>query len=389
MRVLMTDLFLPESTYTLELVKELCRYVDLTVFCKKSVTVLQQDMQMKEKEGKTERHKIEWKKKFYSGGKGKVQAILEYGKGLYDLEREIRKGKYDVVHVHTFKDARYEIPLYCRTKKYCRHLIHTVHNLLPHEAEESDRKLYSEFYDTCDLLIVHNEYCKKLLMEDFKIEEKKIRVIPHGSYTVPKKEEMEKEAEKAVKSGQKKPDRKTFLQFGIIRKYKGVDILLEAVSMIPESERQSMHFMIAGVQFPKLDSTDYRAMIKKYHLEDCVELRTSHVPDEEVSSLFAQADFCLFPYRDIYGSGALLMAYSYEKPVLASAIPAFIEETDGGKTGILFESENPEALKDAILKMQKWSAEEYQLCQSRISQLVHEKYNWASSAEKLWEAYQE
>ncbi len=64
--------------------------------------------------------------------------------------KEIKKGSYDVVHVQSFKDAKYEIPLYCKNKKYIPRLVHTVHNLLPHEASAGDRELYSRFYNCCD-----------------------------------------------------------------------------------------------------------------------------------------------------------------------------------------------------------------------------------------------
>ena len=333
MKVLMIEHFSPENSYTWELSRELSQYVDLTVFCKKSVNVSLYSQDLK--------NKIRWKNRLYPGGKRKIQAVWEYGRGLWELQKEIRNGKYDVIHVQSFKNARYEMPVYYRAKKYCRVLVHTVHNLLPHEARETDKRLYSEFYHICDLLIVHNEYCKKLLMENFKIEEKKIRVIPHGVYTLPE----EKIKKRVLKKETGNPHKITFLQFGIIRKYKGVDILLKSISMIPLNERKNMQFIIVGAQFPKFDNTDYGAMIKKYGIQDCVKLEISHVPDEEMNRLFTQADFCLFPYRDIYGSGALLMAYTYRKPVIASDIPAFREETDNGKTGCLFEGENPEKLK--------------------------------------------
>lgn len=117
--------------------------------------------------------------------------------------------------------------------------------------------------------------------------------------------------------------------------------------------------IIAGAQHPKLDPTDYGAMIRDLGLEDTVDLLKKHIPDEELDALYRQADICLFPYRDIYGSGALLMAYSYGKPVITSDIPAFREETQNGKTGILTDGEDPEKLKEAILQAADWSREEY------------------------------
>lgn len=67
--------------------------------------------------------------------------------------------------------------------------MHTVHNLLPHEASAGDRELYSRFYNCCDLLVVHNEYCRQLLMKEYQIPEEKICITPHGSYTQIRKEE--------------------------------------------------------------------------------------------------------------------------------------------------------------------------------------------------------
>ena len=102
--------------------------------------------------------------------------------------KEIKKGSYDVVHVQSFKDAKYEIPCTVKIKIHSR-LVHTVHNLLPHEASAGDRELYSRFYNCCDLLVVHNEYCRQLLMKEYQIPEEKICITPHGSYTQIRKEE--------------------------------------------------------------------------------------------------------------------------------------------------------------------------------------------------------
>ena len=106
-----------------------------------------------------------------------------------------------------------------------------------------------------------------------------------------------------------------------------------------------------------------------------------------MDALYRQAAICLFPYRDIYGSGALLMAYSYGKPVITSDIPAFREETQNGKTGILTAGGDPEKLKEAILKAADWSRKEYLDDQKEIEKLTEEKDSWKISAKILREAY--
>ena len=216
-------------------------------------------------------------------------------------------------------------------------------------------------------------------MKEYQIPEEKICITPHGSYTQIRKEEN---------TDFGLTDRKIrFLQFGILRPYKGVDILLKALAQIPAEKREKIQVIIAGAQHPKLDPTDYGAMIRDLGLEDTVDLLKKHIPDEELDALYRQADICLFPYRDIYGSGALLMAYSYGKPVITSDIPAFREETQNGKTGILTDGEDPEKLKEAILQAADWSREVYLDYQKEIEKLTEEKFSWKNSAKVLWEAY--
>lgn len=364
MKVLMIEQFLPGSIYTLELGKELKNHCDLTIFCKKNVSGMEEG--------------IEWIPKFYPGGKNKVVAVLEYGSSLLNIAKTIRKGNFDIVHVQTFKNAKFEMELYYRLKKYFKKFVYTVHNVLPHEVNPEEWKLYKKFYEFCDELIVHNYSSQKCLMENFSVPENKISVIAHGTYQTYMSSRKMKDDSSMIH----------FLQFGVIRKYKGIDILLEAIALIPTEKRKNLRFTIVGKHYPKLDDTDYKDRIKKLGIEDCVNFLPEHVSDDKVPEFFNNADFSLFPYRHIYGSGALLMAYTYEKPVIVSDIPTFREETDNGRTGFLFESENPQALADAILDAANCSSKQIKEYQAAINELVSEKYNWKKSAAKLAEVYQ-
>lgn len=231
-------------------------------------------------------------------------------------------------------------------------------------------KLFKKFYDLCDELIVHNKVSRDCLIKTFHIPEEKISIIAHGAYqTYMTDTETERNSEI-----------KEFLQFGFIRKYKGIDILLDAVALLEPDIRKRIHITIAGKQYPKLDGTDYQAMIKERKLEETVSFIKRHISDEELPAMFGRADFLLFPYRHIYGSGALLMAYTYKKPVIVSNIPAFVEETDEGRTGLIFESENPRALADAIRRAAALGEDERKQYQAAICELAAEKYNWEKSA---------
>lgn len=79
MKVLMVDQFLPNSVYVVELCRELRKYAKITIFCKKNAG--------------TDLDGVIWKDKLYAGGKGKMAAVWEYGKGLFRLQKEIKKGQ--------------------------------------------------------------------------------------------------------------------------------------------------------------------------------------------------------------------------------------------------------------------------------------------------------
>lgn len=392
-RVLMTELFLPESTYTAELAKELRKRVRLTIFCRRGAALPLRG--------------VRWIDRFYAGGDpNKLRGALAYLAGLASLRITVKKGHFDVLHVQTFKRDRIEIPLYeqLRREKKVRLLVHTVHNLLPHEAGERDRALYRGFYQACDLLVVHNRFCRDLLMRDYGIPAEKIVVTPHGHYTLDGTPQWTAKGERTG-TGTKATDgcagteergghtgstdgRTEFVQFGLFRHYKGIDLLLRAIARIPEKERQTMHWTIAGKQFTDLDPTNYRQMAGELGIGDCVTLHTDHVPQEDLPRLFGDADFALFPYREIYGSGALLMAMTYGKPPIASDIPAFVEETENGETGLLFASEQIDALAEAMRQAAAMPAEDYARRQRLIRTLLQEKYSWRVSAGILADAWE-
>ena len=365
LKVLMVEHHSPGNRYVLELAREMKNECDLTIFCD-----MRNDLQ---------EPGICWKRRFYNGGKGKAAAILDYGRTLVELEHEIRAGHYDVLHIQSFKKASAEMKLYEQTRKYYRLLVMTVHNVLPHEPAPGDAELYGRFYRACDLLIVHNDASKQDLKDKFGIPDEKIRVIPRGLYTTYSVDENARDNDERVH----------FLNFGRIRPYKGVDILLKAISLMDEKDRARCRFVIRGEQYPKLDPTDYAALIREYGIGDCVEFDNTRVPEEEIPKLIGNADFLLFPYRKIYGSGVLLMSYTYGVPVVASDVPTFVEGTDNGKAGILFASENPEAMKNALLRAMDTTAAQREEYRKAIRAIVDERHNWKTTARSTVGAFRE
>lgn len=362
MRVLIIEHFLPSNTYSKELCESLSEYCDITVLTKRNYI---------------DDGKVNWEVKpclFQQDLKNKVLSFVYVVLGWMHIVKELLFGKYDIVHVQTFKVDTVEMFLYRLLAR--GRLVHTAHNILPHEASNKDRRKYGRFYGKCECIIVHNEVCKQLLTQEYGVGDK-VRVIPHGTYRA------------KIVNCNKKSDKINILQFGMIRKYKGIDILIKAVGMLSEEVRRKIHVTIAGKQYKALDDSDYQTMISDLGISDTISFKSERIADSEMSILFSQADVCVFPYRQIYGSGALLMAYSYEKPVIVSSVPALIEETQNGATGLIFSSEDSSALAQAIEEFVNKTDKDIIAYKNNVRRLTSQKYNWIKSAELTYKAYKE
>ena len=365
MNVLMVDQWLPAQPYALDLSRELSKHVNLTLVTPRYFHPTSE--------------KFRCMNVLESKVKEKKSGIFCYLGGLLRLGGAVLFGKYDVIHIQAFKQQRIEMPLIRTACSLSRKkLVYTAHNIMPHEKiREKDRNQLKKWYRHCDAIIVHNEHSKQVLMNVMPECANRTHVIPHGTFSDFEGKGKDEKHEKTV-----------FLQFGMIREYKGIPDLLKAASMIPMESRKQISIIIAGNQRKDLDATDYQAILDEYGLQDFVRLDIRRIPDEEVPDLFNGSDCCLFPYTEIYGSGALLMAYGLDKPVIASGIPTFIEETEHGATGLLYDPEDAEGLMKAILRFTSLTEKERDEMKQRIQVLCKTKYNWETSSRKLASVYQ-
>ena len=365
MKVLMIDTWLPSQPYVLELSRPLSGRVTLTLLTNKYF--------------KPEKEPFPCKCVLESKVKEKKLGYVSYFLGLLSLYRAVIFGRYDVIHLQTFKQMRFEAPAFRIARRLTKKkLVYTAHNILPHErGGQKEADALRKWYRLCDAIMVHNEHSRNVLLGFEPSVREKVHVIAHGTFD-----------EYAPFVKDTAPHEKTvFLQFGMIRKYKGIDDLLKAASLLPEAYRKKIRIVIAGNQRKDLDDTDYRAMLEGYGVGDFVEFLPQRIPDGQVPDYFNGSDCCLFPYKEIFGSGALLMAYSFDKPVIASAIPTFREETDGGKTGLLYDPQNPLGLTEAIERFTDLSEAERNGMKENVRRIRKTKYSWSVSADALAAVY--
>lgn len=365
MKVLMIDHFSSVSMYSTDLCDELCKLADVDL-----LTV--NDSALVGEKG------YKYEKSLYGHYDGnKLGRATRYIVSLFKCFRKILFGNYDVIHIQSFRNVSVESRLYKITRRKKAIYVHTLHNILPHEASQKDKENYGRIYDLCDSLVAHNQASMTAFAENFPKLVDKVSIIPHGAYSYIRNMVRQKEAS----------DKTIFFMLGLIRKYKGADILLEAVSKLSVKDRENCHVIIAGRQDKRLDPTDYESYISENDISNTVTFIPEKISDEKMAEFYNEADVCVFPYRSIYGSGSLLMAYAFSKPVLVSDVPAFIEETEQGQTGLLFESENADDLAEKMHTFITMPYTEKLKYKESIERLTEHKYNWKKCAEKTMEVY--
>lgn len=145
-----------------------------------------------------------------------------------------------------------------------------------------------------------------------------------------------------------------FLSFGHIRRYKRVDLLIEAAQQLYEETGMDFRVTIAG------NCPNWKVYAKRIRYPNLFDLHIGFVDDGDVPNLFANADYLVLPYQDLAQSGAITVSFNYGVPVITSDILQFREFVKDGCNGFLFQSESIKSLKQVMRKVLELSPEEYE-----------------------------
>ena len=185
-----------------------------------------------------------------------------------------------------------------------------IHNAIPHEARFYDRWLTKLVFRRADHYIVLSQRESRRLTE----------IIPDAApylcdlplHDISQTRLSKSEARAALNLPQVKH---VLLFFGIVRPYKGLNILLEALAILKQRGK-SPYLLIAGEFWE--DIKDYEAKIHSLGLLDLVRIDNRYIPNEEVGVFFSAADLFVAPYLDGTQSGAISVAMSQNVPILAT-----------------------------------------------------------------------
>lgn len=230
----------------------------------------------------------------------------------------------------------YLLLLYLLRRSTSAKIVVLCHNVMPHENAPGGRWLSRRIFNGADRLVVHGSSERELaakIVGDTKVT----------SLYLPLFDRL-----KATEIGSCETSKFTLLFFGIIRYYKGLDILLRAMPSIRESF-PDVRLKIAGEHFsPGEGDSSPLALIEELGLSEVVETDIRYIPNEEVGEIFNSAALAVFPYRSATQSGVVATAYANSVPVVATRVGSIPDMVADGVSGYLAEPESPESLASAV-----------------------------------------
>ena len=254
-----------------------------------------------------------------------------------------------------------------RKNKHTR-IIAITDNVIPHEKRLGDGPFTRYFLKSCDAFITMSEN----VMNDLRQFEKTkpAQLVRHPLYDNFGEPVSKEEARQKLGID---TNARIVLFFGFIRKYKGLDILFEAMSLLKQqttnNKPQTIKLLVAGEFYE--DAKTFQEQIKRLGIEDSLILRTDFIPDSEVKYYLCAADVVIQPYRNATQSGVTPLAYHFEKPMIVTNVGSLPALVPHEKVGLVCEPE-PASLAAAITRYFELG-EQYFIPHLRTEK---EKYSW-------------
>jgi glycosyltransferase involved in cell wall biosynthesis len=227
-------------------------------------------------------------------------------------------------------------------------IIAITDNVIPHEKRIGDTFFTRYFVKSCDAFLS----LSASVMDDLSIftESNYKRFIPHPIYdifgdVIPK--------ENALENLGLNPKDKHLLFFGFVRKYKGLDLMLQAMS---DSRiiNLGVKLIIAGEFYD--DKAEYTDMIADLGIEKNIIMKSDFIPSNRVKDYFCAADMITQTYRSATQSGVTQIAYSFNRPMLVTDVGGLSEIVPNNKVGYVISQDSTE-IANAIIDFYKRNRE--------------------------------
>lgn len=249
-------------------------------------------------------------------------------------------------------------------------------NVIPHESRPGDKSFTRYFVKACDGFIAMS----RAVLEDLNqfTDNQNKRFLPHPIYNI-FGDKVEK-TEALKKLGWDEKD-KHLLFFGLVRKYKGLDILLEAMGD-ERLKAMNVKLVVAGEFYE--DQALYKQMIERLGLQDNVMIRDEYIPSDEVKYYFCASDMVVQTYKTATQSGVTQIGYHFDRPMLVTDVGGLAEIIPHNKVGYVTPVDS-KAVADALFDFYKNDKEAEFTANTVIEK---ERFSWESFVSGVEELYE-
>jgi glycosyltransferase involved in cell wall biosynthesis len=253
-------------------------------------------------------------------------------------------------------------------------VIWAIHDVLPHQGTykavpaESLYKRYIYRNFNCFHFLSKNQ---KTLFSKYSNSKKMLYYAPHPPLTY------------GSSCATPPRDKTVFLFFGFISHYKGLDMLIMAAEKLWKEGFHSFNVKISGY------TDEWIPYQKLIHTPEIFTLDIRPIPNAIIPELYSTSHWLVLPYRDVTQSGPMSLAYQYNTPTITSSLNGFSEFVVEDKTGMMFETENFEALCSTMKRAVTMQPSEYIRFKADLMTFVQSHYSLESCRNQYSEMFKE
>jgi glycosyltransferase involved in cell wall biosynthesis len=307
---------------------------------------------------------------------------LEGSLNFASLLVRIRSRDYTVVHVQWVPLEGRSSPFMRILRTWCDRsrtlLVYTAHNAVPHDSARVDRAALRRDLDHAHLVIAQTAHIAQQLRTDIGTATPVV-VIPHGPLFADHALPPRREATARIGN----PSEPVVLFQGLIRPYKGLDLLAEAWPDVLAAFPTATLYVVGKVA----------DMESRRHLDRLGRLGQVRVVDRYVAvpqmlDFYAAADVVVFPYRRISQSGALMTAVGLGRPTVVTPIDGFLEQTQGLRSAVVADEVSGPAIGRALIVSLESLGELAAAAGDDRRKIASSPVGWASVARATVDAYE-
>ena len=258
-------------------------------------------------------------------------------------------------------------------------VVSILDNVVPHEPHFFDKPFTKWFLKPQDGYVVLCNAVRDDLLE--LVPQARYICTPHPLYSHFGEKLERIQALKSIGIEDPHKETKNILFFGLIREYKGLDLLIEAFGLLDKSYR----LIIAGEPYGSFEK--YRKLIDTCPNRENIVLNTNYIADNQVNRYFSGADVCVLPYRSATQSGISSISYHFEVPMITTNVGGLKETIGDRGTGVIIDNGEPATIAAAI--QEYFLPENAEMREKMIQniKLEKERLSWSTFATKLEDFY--